>query len=168
MFCPKCGLQQATETTRFCSRCGFQLGVTSQLLANNGMIPVNQQPFVLQPKTKPKGLKRGVMLLLLSVVLFPIFLGVSIAGETPAPLIVPVTLFLTGLAWTLYSYIFKDDVEHTQGTFQQPFINQQRPHLPPPQDYSVTGFHQGGLTTGELVPPGSVTEGTTTLFDKER
>ena len=168
MFCPKCGLQQATETTRFCSRCGFQLGVTTQLLANNGMLPMNQQPFVVQPKTKPKGLKRGVILLLLSVVLFPIFFGAAIAADTPAPLIVPVTLFLAGLAWTLYSYVFKEDGEQVQGTFQQPFMSPQRQHLPPPQDYSVTGFHQGGLTTGELVPPTSVTEGTTTLFDKER
>ena len=25
MFCPQCGQQQASDATRFCSRCGFQL-----------------------------------------------------------------------------------------------------------------------------------------------
>ncbi|HET9530044.1 MAG TPA: zinc ribbon domain-containing protein, partial [Blastocatellia bacterium] len=34
MFCPKCSHQQATETVRFCSRCGFQLDVVKDLLAS--------------------------------------------------------------------------------------------------------------------------------------
>lgn len=33
MFCPNCGQQQASDETRFCSRCGFQLGVVKAVLA---------------------------------------------------------------------------------------------------------------------------------------
>lgn len=32
MFCPKCSHQQATDTVRFCSRCGFQLDIVKELL----------------------------------------------------------------------------------------------------------------------------------------
>ncbi|HEV3471549.1 MAG TPA: zinc ribbon domain-containing protein, partial [Pyrinomonadaceae bacterium] len=33
MFCPNCGQQQTSDETRFCSRCGFQLGVVKAVLA---------------------------------------------------------------------------------------------------------------------------------------
>ena len=32
MYCPKCSHQQATDTVRFCSRCGFQLDIVKELL----------------------------------------------------------------------------------------------------------------------------------------
>ncbi|HYP26564.1 MAG TPA: zinc ribbon domain-containing protein [Blastocatellia bacterium] len=33
MYCPKCGHQQTSDTFRFCSRCGFQLGFLKELIA---------------------------------------------------------------------------------------------------------------------------------------
>ncbi|HYP51045.1 MAG TPA: hypothetical protein VEQ34_08905, partial [Pyrinomonadaceae bacterium] len=39
MFCPNCGQQQATEQMRFCSRCGFPLGLVTEILANGGFLP---------------------------------------------------------------------------------------------------------------------------------
>ncbi|HZS47826.1 MAG TPA: hypothetical protein VFC63_22340 [Blastocatellia bacterium] len=36
MFCPKCSLEQKSETTRFCTRCGFQLSAVKELLATDG------------------------------------------------------------------------------------------------------------------------------------
>lgn len=33
MYCPKCGHQQATDDTRFCSRCGIALGMATELIA---------------------------------------------------------------------------------------------------------------------------------------
>ena len=175
MYCPKCGLQQPNETMRFCSRCGFQLGATSQLLTNNGMLPMNPQNYVaLPPKQKPKGLKQGLMIILLSVVLFPVIIGLCALFDSPAPLLISVTMFLAGLAWILYSYATKEDGAAIPGAFAQPTINPQWQQLPSPQNHTVTGFHKGNFATGdmtpptgELVPPPSITEGTTTLFDKK-
>jgi hypothetical protein len=31
MHCPRCGQQQISDQTKFCSRCGFQLGLVSEL-----------------------------------------------------------------------------------------------------------------------------------------
>ncbi len=111
MYCPKCGRQQPNDM-RFCSGCGFQLGVTSQLLATDGTLPVaptiSPMPYAPEKKPKPKGMKVGVMLMLLTIVLSPIFIGLTIAADHPAPLIIPFTMFLAGLATLLYSWIFKD------------------------------------------------------------
>jgi hypothetical protein len=175
MYCPKCGLQQPNETMRFCSRCGFQLGATSQLLTNNGMLPMNPQNYVaLPPKQKPKGLKQGLMLILLSVVLLPVIIALIALSDSPAPLLISATIFLAGLARIIYSYAFKDEVVATPGAFVQPSVHPQWQQLPNPQNHAVTDFHQGNFSTGEMTPPTgelvsptSVTEGTTALFDKK-
>lgn len=36
IHCPKCGQQQVSEEVRFCSRCGFKLGLVRALLADDG------------------------------------------------------------------------------------------------------------------------------------
>jgi predicted amidophosphoribosyltransferase len=32
MFCPRCSQEQVSEETKFCSRCGFPLGLVSEIL----------------------------------------------------------------------------------------------------------------------------------------
>ena len=39
MFCPRCGQEQATPEMRFCSRCGFPLGLISEILSHGGFLP---------------------------------------------------------------------------------------------------------------------------------
>lgn len=178
MFCPKCGRQQPTNT-RFCSGCGFQLDGTSQLLANDGMLPmINNMPpqtsAFPEKKAKPRGMKIGVILMLISAVLSPIFFGASIAADHPGPLIVPFTMFLAGFATLIYSLIFRDStpqVTHPQSFHPrqpiQPIHPSPPPGLPQPHVHRVENF-QKPLNTSEIVNTPSVTEGTTQLFDKEK
>ena len=39
MHCPSCGQQQVSNETKFCSRCGFPLGLVSEVLAHGGFLP---------------------------------------------------------------------------------------------------------------------------------
>ncbi|HEX8637447.1 MAG TPA: hypothetical protein VF692_05245, partial [Pyrinomonadaceae bacterium] len=39
MHCPRCGQQQVSPETKFCSRCGFPLGLVSDLIAHGGFLP---------------------------------------------------------------------------------------------------------------------------------
>src|SRR5512141_1778209 len=39
MHCPSCGQQQVSEDIKFCSRCGFPLGLVSEILAHGGFLP---------------------------------------------------------------------------------------------------------------------------------
>ena len=175
MFCPKCGRKQTTNMC-FCSGCGFQLDATSQLLATDGLMPLlpmmPQTPYPPEKKAKPKGMKVGVMLMLMTLVLSPIFIGLVVAADHPAPLIIPFTMFLAGLATLIYSWIFKDSSQsHTYQQPPRPFpINQPinpPTALPSGEPYRVANFNQPNVNTSEIANPPSVTESTTQLFDKE-
>ncbi|MEJ7699628.1 MAG: hypothetical protein WKF71_08300 [Pyrinomonadaceae bacterium] len=39
MFCPRCSQEQVSSETKFCSRCGFPLGLVSEILAHGGFLP---------------------------------------------------------------------------------------------------------------------------------
>ena len=50
MYCPKCSQIQTEDGLRFCSRCGFQLGVVKELLAEPGGAPVMPAESQAPPK----------------------------------------------------------------------------------------------------------------------
>jgi hypothetical protein len=49
MFCPKCSQEQVSDEIRFCSRCGFQLGVVKALLASDDALLAGQIGKTPQP-----------------------------------------------------------------------------------------------------------------------
>jgi hypothetical protein len=108
MFCPNCGDGRASES-RFCPRCGFRLDGVTELLANNGVLPVIAAAPESAPPQRRKGVKQGAKIMFLSGVLLPIFFGFSIAFEDPGPMLVPLTVFIAGLARFLYSKMFDED-----------------------------------------------------------
>src|SRR3982751_6571960 len=74
MFCPKCGQQQASEGVRFCSRCGFQLEAVKDLLATDGAPvawPAAQQISMSGRSARSRGIRQGVMLMLLTAFIVP-------------------------------------------------------------------------------------------------
>ena len=73
MYCPQCGQQQGTdEGVRFCSRCGFQLKGVTALLHTGGTLPQQCGWKKLLRTTKREGIKQGVMMILLGIVLVPV------------------------------------------------------------------------------------------------
>ena len=73
MFCPRCGQQQATDSMRFCSRCGFAMEGTMHVLAHGGMLPVYQGPAGEKTiSARRRGVKQGALLMLIGVLLVPI------------------------------------------------------------------------------------------------
>ena len=74
MHCPRCGQQQVSEETKFCSRCGFPLGLVSEVLSHGGFLP---QLANLQKNkkffTRQNGLKIGlVWFLIVTFLLVPL------------------------------------------------------------------------------------------------
>lgn len=155
MYCPQCGYRPTTENARFCQTCGFPMdGVTSLLASGGAVVPVYQGPVVeagKRPSSTRKRIRQGAKLMFLSAVLLPIFFGISIASDTPGPLVVPLTIFLAGLAWSLYNKIFGEDEPAPPTQIPAPST----PRAIGPRPY----------TTGGLVQPPSVTEHTTKLFE---
>src|SRR6266851_3668911 len=71
--------KQATDALRFCSRCGFPMEGAMHLLAHGGMLPHFQQ-VTGEKEISPrrKGVKQGVLLMLIGAVLVPM-LGVLVS-----------------------------------------------------------------------------------------
>src|SRR5437764_13921441 len=78
MFCPRCGQQQATDSMRFCSRCGFAMEGTMHVLAHGGTLPVYQGPAGEKTiSARRRGVKQGALLMLIGVLVVPI-LGIML------------------------------------------------------------------------------------------
>lgn len=168
MFCPRCGQQQISEEVRFCPRCGLSLAAVPTLLAS-GIVPAATESRAVQTQ-KRLGIRRGAKLMFFSAVLFPIFLGLSIAFDSPGPLAVPFTVFLAGLAWLLYFAIFGEETPHArEAEGSKKFRDSHTsPALPPSTFVPASGFGQRRVNTADMVqPPPSVTEQTTRLLDEE-
>ena len=182
MYCPRCGQQQATDSMRFCSRCGFSMEGTMQLLAHGGMLPVIQPPPPGDQTISPRrrGVKQGAMLMLLGVLLVPI-LGVF-AGFAPGRIanvfeffcaISAIVCFLGGPLRMLFAAIFEEGAPPQNFS---PQLNYKVPAAVPPARISAlppTPAQANPASqwrrpdTGELEPRASVTDSTTRHLDRE-
>jgi len=167
MYCPKCG-QQAQESVRFCSRCGFQMGAVSQLIATEGMnFPQTSETQRKELSERRKGIRRGAKILFFSLVMFPFALALSFAVDSPEPIVLPFTVFLAGCFWMLYYRLFGDDlpVPTEQHLPSQMSSVPVRPVLPAHYENAVSGYHAPARNTADMMEQPSVTETTTKLLD---
>ena len=168
MFCPKCAEPQANEATQFCSKCGFSTRGVKQLLETDG-----KSEFETELSPRQKGVREGVKLILLSLILFPAFVLLSalfpasdrLVESSPSNTIfeqiglaILSTLFLVGAARIGYAYLFESNYSATKSDYSaatdkeiksfQP--NETRNALPPSQSVPVSNFGKWKETTGEL------------------
>jgi hypothetical protein len=180
MYCPRCGQQQISDETKFCSRCGFQMGLVSQLLAHGGFLP--QLAELYQGKSSWFTRKNGVIFSFLWFIVFVMMLPVilAIAGEDDGAGVLAVFGVFTSLIMLIVSLAFlkKTPKVNLLQAFEAPpqpaglYGNQTQGALPPQQTQPVTDYvaPQGAWKTpdtGEFARPGSVTEGTTKLLQKD-
>lgn len=168
MYCPRCGKQQVLESVRFCPNCGFRLEWVAELLARGGFLElqeVSTQPDKFSPRRR--GIRQGAKLMFFSGVLLPIAFGLCFPADNPAPLLMPLTVFLAGLAWMLYFRLFGEESAPAREMIQPaPFAAPpHRSALPSLQSAPVAGVgSQPRDTSGRLRAP-SVIEHTTNLLE---
>ncbi len=151
MFCPKCGQEQASESVRFCSRCGFKLNTVDEALA--------------------KRVIKMAMYLVLTLCAI-IGWGSITAGPAYMQLRVIITLF----AATTFYLLFSRDLKHIFYKLFSQNIEQikqvtpasQESALPLGQRIPVPTLGSHRVSTAEMVQPPSVTEHTTILLDKDK
>ena len=184
MHCPRCGQQQVSEDIKFCSRCGFPLGLVSEILAYGGFLP---QLAELDNKgkkwlTRNFGLKIAfIWFLLFDFLLVPMTAIADAPGELIA--ILAVVGFCGALLMTVLSFLFLPNNKKFSAA-QYEFPNQagaspqylggnkNQTALPPQTSQPVSDYAPPTAgawkapETGELVPR-SVTEGTTKLLQKD-
>jgi hypothetical protein len=169
MFCPKCG-QQSSDEVCFCPRCGLSLAGLPAYVAGNDFAANRPDPARDAELTaKRLGTRRGAKLMFFSVVLFPIFFGLCFLINGPAPLFVPLTLFLMGFVMLVYARLFGDELLPVRGRTvgRDLGAGADRPALGAPQFTPAPLFNQPRADTAEIYQPPSVTENTTKLLDKD-
>ena len=168
MFCPKCGQQQVSENTRFCSRCGVAIGGLTEWLARGEGSGVRKGKGPGPLDWSRKEIKRGAKVMLLSGVLAPIFFGLSIAVDNPSPLLIPLSIFLVGISLILYAHLFGEETSSAKS--QQPQPSELGnvsggAALPPASSLGINDVSGQRANTAEMVQPPSVTDRTTKLLD---
>jgi hypothetical protein len=182
MHCPRCGQQQVSSETKFCSRCGFQLAIVAELLHHGGTLP---QLAAMQKKTFFNK-KNGVLFSVVWFIFFTMFLtsfwgildvdelaGISaVTGVFGALLILigslvilPSSKALAGLPITeLPARHAPPAALHGDPASEKnlPPLSQQ-----PAAEYAAPMGSWRAPDTGDLVERDSVVENTTKLLDRE-
>jgi len=181
MYCPQCGQQQATDSMRFCARCGFPLEGAMELLAHGGMFPRYEVAGgATKISARRRGVKQGALLMLIGAVLVPL-LGVF---SSFAPFTIgrafeffaaaaAILCFVGGPLRMLFAALFEDGAPPRQ--FRMP--STYAPPAIPPSPVRVTALPQANATptagwrsrpqTAEIVqPPSVVSDHTTRLLEK--
>lgn len=174
MYCPQCGQQQVSDELRFCSRCGFQLGGVTDLLATGGELPgLNKGDNKKLRSPRAEGVRQGVLVIFIAMVFVPLSELFKPYGE-----VLPVTLMMAGLMRILYAAIFQEGsvrrkkLDGASSAYVPPSLPRQMNAegkrggaLPPAQSVPVGGYSARRVETAEIAQPPSVTEHTTKLLD---
>jgi hypothetical protein len=109
MFCPQCGQERVLLDTNYCSRCGFLLTGTADLLRMGGQLPQLSSSDSKQPTARSRGLKQGLFIFLLSFLVVPIIaiITVAVRAEPFAVVISAILLFVGGLLRMAYAMMFE-------------------------------------------------------------
>lgn len=170
MFCPRCGNQPASDRVRFCPSCGFRLDGVSDLIVRDGApagLPNVSQTNSLQrgePSERKKGIRRGAKMVFFSLAMFlPVFCFAVGVVDHPGPLVVPASLFFTGIFWMIYYRLFGDENAPAQKPIQTPYFG------PPPQNASLPAPQSAPVYRAPVETPRehSVVEHTTRSLDRQ-
>jgi hypothetical protein len=187
MHCPRCGQQQVTEQTKFCSRCGFSLVVVADVIAHGGSLPQLDMLNLPQKKkwlTRRNGMVFSLMWLLFFLLIMAPFWGIVNVDELAG--VSAILGIFGGLLLFLFSVFFLEPENKPQYYYPYPPQPHQMPQYP--QQMSGQGYQQSALPPQQSVPVsnytppphvagswrdtndlgrGSVTEDTTRLLTKE-
>ena len=181
MHCPRCGQQQISEETKFCSRCGFPLGLVSEILAHGGFLPQLAELYKDRKFfTRRNGLIFSLFWFLILILMTALFGIMDAPGELIG--ITALIASMGALILVIGSFlILKSPPKNNQWLSPQPLSNAPEKNLfqnapptnqtalPPQQEqnYVSPARTWKSYDTGDLVPR-SVTEGTTKLLEKDK
>ena len=182
MFCPSCGQQRVSVATNYCSRCGYLLTGTAELLQVGGNIPRTSPANPTRQSARSRGIKQGLFIFLLTFLVVPIvaIFTVAIDVEPWAVAISAVALFIGGLLRMVYALMFESSTgndhderdDYMAAAASMLRSNPANPGLPPQRSTPVPADLSFRAATGTWretrdLEPHSVTEGTTKLLESD-
>lgn len=168
MFCPKCSQQQISDEVRFCSRCGFQLGVVAKLLSTDGILQ-NLQPESPEELSLFRQItsRVGAKLMFLSVISFPFIFLLAASFNAVGLFLIPLILFVIGFTQVSYLQLFgwKKSAGKRRQELEKLNASELPFELPSPNSIPVSFFEMKDFDTAEMISPSSVTDHTTKLLE---
>ena len=181
MFCPRCGQEQISNETRFCSRCGFLMTGVGALVANDGnleAVAVAKPAKIDTPRKR--GIKKGLFVFMLAFLVVPLMAIFTLMIEAREPFAVVISLILLvvgGLLRIAYAMMFESNeptgktVEQAAFQTAQNILGGSRAQnaLPPEQSIPISSYippKQGNWRETNDLEPSSVTDPTTKLLEK--
>jgi hypothetical protein len=184
MHCPQCGQQQLSDEMRFCSRCGFALGIVTELLVTGGTLPEREnESCVVRFGGRKRGKRLGLLLMLTAMLLAMIggIIHDSLVHDHNAPglagkllLFLPAIMIgVAGFVRFFYALLLETNVQGSTSPSFPPRATtksvqhaQNHPALTPSPGVSASSFAAKRGNTREMVDVPSVTEHTTKLLDQ--
>jgi hypothetical protein len=167
MFCPECGQQHSLPNVRFCTQCGFQLGVVSALLTQAQSRTTGQ----LMPSAPRRPLfKRGALLGATLMWIIALFTALVVGGTRDDDMAVAATFFwlilmliilLSGPVARLAKRLFTEEDSAQVRRYAAPQVSVS---LPP--SGLATNIEPPRTQTGERFRTPSVVEHTTRTLGK--
>lgn len=142
----------------------MHLNAVTTLVGTNGLTGAPVEDAKVSSSQK-KGMRLGAKLMFGGLVLLPPFFGLCFPVDNPAPLLVPATVFLGGISLWLYSRLFGGEDIPFLGQANRPAISREQSYLRP-DTVDARPFDVRTANTAETVPPPSVTDHTTKIFDR--
>jgi hypothetical protein len=124
----------------------------------------------VEQSSRRRGIRQGAKLTLAGFVLIPAGYGLCFLFDSGVPVVIPLTLFLMGLAWMFYYRIFGEstlpDAKQIQPSFMDAPSRELALHA---AENSLPFITQSSrpTTTSEMAHPSSVVEHTTRLLDND-
>ncbi len=179
MFCPNCGQQQVSQEIKFCSRCGFPLGLVSEILAHGGFLPQLAELY----KSKHLFSRRNGLIFSLFWFLIFVLILTPLSGVADLDNLAGVFAIIGTMGALVFFIASLLILQKEPQTFDLPQLGSansaaknihgtSQNALPPQQTQSAQSYVAPAnvwktADTGDLVRPPSVTEGTTKLLKKE-
>ena len=173
MFCPQCGQERISEATSFCSRCGYLLTGTAELLQTAGAAPKPGK----HRSPRSSGILTGVFMIMLMFLVAPIIglilrFGLDMVNPWPVGIVVAL-LGVGGVLRIVYALMFesKYPAALTQGQRElpTPASGFSTAALPPQRTTPASEYASpaSAWRDPETAVPGSVTDNTTKLLEKD-
>jgi len=173
MYCPQCSQEQVAEETRFCSRCGFPLAIVSELVRGGGALEGFDPEAKDQLSPRQRGIRWGLILMIISVLMFPLVAMMTAMKGDFFVLFIPVfLLFVFGLARLFHAYLLAQKAPaENKGVLAhnktRSLPDARASALPAAgQSLPIANWRQP-VNTSEMAQPHSVIEHTTKLLNDE-
>ncbi len=179
MHCPRCGQQQVSDQTKFCSRCGFQLGLVGELLEHGGYLPqlAELQKGKSGVMTRRNGVIFSLVWLVFWMMLIPAFFAALGANRIPGAFAAfgffsSVILLIVSLGLLRRGPKGSEVELQEMSSPASLYGNAAVGALPPQQEQPASTYMppEGSWRvpdTDDLARPGSVIESTTRLLKKD-